>query len=137
VGAHRFLSDPWVTAAHRIHDEFRGRTPAVTSAVRVNLVLDDVPFGAGRIDAHVDTTTGELAIDLGHLTSPDVTLTLGYGTAKAILVDGDATAAMKAFVSGQIDVRGDVTKLLALQALLATADPVAAELTARIRAITA
>jgi putative sterol carrier protein len=137
VGAHRFLSDPWVTAARRIHEEYRGRTPTVTQAVQVNLVLTDVPFGTGRVDAHVDTTAGELEIDLGHRSEPDVTLTLRYDTAKAIFVDGDTTAAMKAFVSGQIDVQGDVTKLLALQGQLATADPVAAELAARIRAVTA
>ena len=40
---------------------------------------------------------------------------MGYDTAKAILVDGDAQAAMQAFLSGRIKVEGDVTKMIALQ----------------------
>ena len=54
-------------------------------------------------------------METGHLESPDLTITIGYDTAKAILVDGDAQAAMQAFLGGKIKVDGDITKMIALQ----------------------
>ena len=54
-------------------------------------------------------------METGHLDSPDLTITIGYETAKAILVDGDAQAAMQAFLGGRIKVDGDITKMIALQ----------------------
>jgi putative sterol carrier protein len=67
-----------------------------------------------------------------------LTVTLNYDTAKAILIDGDAQAAMNAFLGGRIKVDGDITKMLALQAGAAgsSSDPGAAELVKRIQAIT-
>lgn len=103
----------------------------------MNLVVTEVPFGSGSMDAHVDTLSGELEIDLGHLRDADIALTLGYDTAKAILVEQDGQAAMQAFLGGRIKVEGDMTKLLVLQGQLATPDPVAVEVAEKIRAITA
>ena len=73
-------------------------------------------------------------MDRGHLDSPDLTVTVDYETAKAILVDGDAQAAMQAFMSGRIKIDGDVAQLLALQN--AQVDPVHQELARRIREVT-
>ena len=61
-------------------------------------------------------------------------MTVDYETAKAILVDGDAQAAMQAFMSGRIKIDGDVAQLLALQN--ARVDPVHQELARRIREVT-
>ena len=136
MATHPFLSDEWLDAARAIHDEYRGRTPAIPFAARMNLVITDVPFGTGSLDAHVDTSSGEMEIDVAHLGEPDVTLTLDYPTAKAILVESDAQAAMQAYLGGRIKVQGDISKLLVLQGQLGTADPVALEVAGRIRAIT-
>jgi putative sterol carrier protein len=73
-------------------------------------------------------------VDTGHIDSPDLTVTVDYETAKAILVDGDAQAAMQAFMSGRIKIDGDMTLLLALQST--PVDPVHQELAARVREIT-
>ena len=75
----------------------------------------------------------------------DVTLTLDYATARAVLVDQDPAAVIQAFFAGKITMQGDITKLMALQAGLSPAaladDPEAAstvaEVASRIRAITA
>lgn len=131
-----FLSDEWIDEARRIHDEYRGRTAPVSHPVRVNLVVTGVPFGEGTLQAHADTSAGELELDLGHLDGPDLTLTLGYDTARDILVE-DAQAAVSAFLGGRIKLDGDMARLLLLQGQLATPDPVAAEAAERIRAITA
>ena len=132
-----FLSDEWITEARAINDEYRGRTAPVPQAVRMNLVVTDVPFGSGSLDAHVDTSSGEMEIDVAHLPTPDVTITVDYPTAKAILVEQDAAAAMSAFMGGRIKVDGDMSKLLVLQGQMGMPDPVALEVAGRIRDITA
>jgi hypothetical protein len=136
VATHPFLSPEWIDEARRIHDEYRGKTAPVPAEVRVNLVVTDVPFGSGSLDAHVDTTSGELEIDTGHLDATDLTLTLDYQTARAILVEQNPQVAMSAFMGGRIKVQGDMTKLIVLQGQMGAADPVALEVAGRIRDIT-
>lgn len=132
--AHPFLSDQWIEAARAIHGDARPRS-APPAAVRMNLVVREVPFGTGTLDAHVDTTAGSFDVELGHLAEPDVTVTLDYDTAKGVLVDQDPKAGMQAFLGGRISVDGDVTRLLVL--LGQPPDDGAADVAARIRAITA
>ncbi|HLI53580.1 MAG TPA: SCP2 sterol-binding domain-containing protein [Acidimicrobiales bacterium] len=134
-----FLSDEWIEQSKKLREEYRDRTPPVPVSVRMNQVINDVPFGEGVVHAHLDTSSGRLEMDTGHLESPDLTVTLSYDTAKAILVDADAQAAMNAFMSGRIRVDGDITKMIALQTASAgaAADATAAELVRRIQEITA
>jgi hypothetical protein len=133
-GAHPFLSPEWIEAARAIREELRGKVTTTPPPFRMNQVVTGVPFGDGTINAHTDTTSGELSMELGHIEGAEVTVTLPYDTARAILVDGDQQAAMQAFMQGQIKVEGDMTKLMALQT--AQIDPVALEAAARIRGIT-
>ena len=56
---------------------------AIDHAVRVNLVVLEVPFGEGAVHAHADTTTGELVLDLGHIDPADLKVTIGYDIARA------------------------------------------------------
>jgi hypothetical protein len=139
VKQYPFLSDEWVAEARRIRAEFKGRAPEIPVSVRMNQIIQDVPFGDGTIEAHVDTSSGELEMETGHLESPDLTITIGYDTAKAILIDGNAQAAMQAFLGGKIKVDGDITKLLALQnaGLSGNTDPAAIEMAKRLQAMTA
>jgi hypothetical protein len=128
-----FLSDEWMTAAKAIREGYRGRTPTMANSMRMNLRVSDVPFGAGTLEAHIDTSSGELEMELGHLEAPDLTVGLDYLTAKAILVEQNAQAGMQAFMSGRVKVEGDMTKLLAMQA---APDPTALEMASAIRDIT-
>jgi SCP-2 sterol transfer family len=139
VTQYPFLSDEWVEETKRIRSEYDGLTPVIPVSVRMNQVINEVPFGDGVIHAHVDTSSGHLVIERGHLDSPDLTITLSYETAKALLVDGDAQAAMNAFLGGRIRVDGDITKMLALQSVGASSSvtPAAAELVKRIQDMTA
>ena len=130
-----FLSDEWLEAAKKIREESAGDSAPPAHAVRMNQVITDVPFGEGSIDAHMDTSGGDVQMDIGHLENPDLTVTLDYATAKAILVDGNPQAGMQAFMAGKIKVQGDMTKLMAMQQ--GTPDPAAAEIAAKIKAITA
>lgn len=135
MGAFPFLSEEWIAEARALREEYAGRTPGVPADLRMNLVVTSVPFGEGTQDAHLDTSTGELMLEQGHIEAPDVTLTLDYDTAKAIIVEQNQQAAMQAFMGGRIKVEGDMSKLLAMQS--APADPIHAEIAARIKEITA
>ena len=132
--AYAFLSDEWLEAAKAIREEYAGKGAPPAHVVRMNQIITEVPFGDGTINAHMDTSSGELDMDIGHLENPDLTVTLDYATAKAILVEGNPQAGMQAFMAGKIKVQGDMTKLMAMQQ--GTPDPVQAEVAAKIQEIT-
>ncbi len=100
--------------ANKIREEYRGQVNTAGHVIRMNQIITDVPFGEGTVDAHVDSSSGELEMGTGHLETPDVTITLDYETARSIFVDGDPQAAMQAFMGGKIKVQGDMTELLLL-----------------------
>jgi putative sterol carrier protein len=129
-----FLSDEWVAAAKAIRDEHGGDAGAPPHKMRMNQIITEVPFGDGVVNAHMDTSDGEIKMELGHLENPDLTVTLDYATAKAILVEGNPQAGMQAFMAGKVKVEGDMSKLMAMQT--ATPDPAAAKVAAEIQAIT-
>ncbi|MGP0108732.1 MAG: SCP2 sterol-binding domain-containing protein [Acidimicrobiales bacterium] len=129
-----FLSDEWLAEAQAIRAEFNGQVAPIDHSIRMNLVVVEVPFGEGAVHAHADTSGGELVIDIGHIQPVDLKITLGYEIAKAILIEGNPQAGLQAFMQGKIKVEGDLGKLMALQSL--TPDPTAAEIAARIQAMT-
>ena len=129
-----FLSDEWMDAARAIREEYKGKGAPAAHVVKMNQIITDVPFGEGTIEAHMDTSSGEMEMDTGHLPDADVTVTLDWATAKAIFVEGNPQAGMQAFMAGKVKVDGDITKLMAMQS--GAADPKAAEVAAAIQAIT-
>jgi putative sterol carrier protein len=131
-----FLSDEWLNEARTIRAEYQGKTPAVPHVVRMNLVVTQVPFSDEDILAHLDTSSGELELDTGHLETQDLKVTVDYDTAKAILIEGNPQAGMQAFMQGKVRVEGDMAKLMALTSSPGAADANAAELAQRLRDIT-
>ena len=132
-----FLSDDWIAAARAIREEFKGEGISVPAVVRINQVITDVPFTEEPVKAHMDTSSGELVMELGHVEEPDVTLTLDYETARAIFVDGTAQAAMAAFMQGKVRVEGDLAKLVATLQQVSPGAFDASEVQRRIKEITA
>ncbi len=130
----QFLTEEWVAEARRIRAEYPNLRAPAEHSLRMNLVVTEVP-GGDSLDAHIDTSAGEPDIERGHLADPDVTVTLDYETAKALLVEGDSQAAMSAFMAGKVRVDGDMAKLLSIQGTGAFGET--EELAARIRQITA
>lgn len=110
-----FLSDDWMTAARAIYDEHRADAPTFPHKIRINLVATGVPFGAGRVKAYIDTTEGQIRMDLGELERPDTTITTDYVTARQAFVLQDQQAVMQAFMAGRVKIQGDMSKLLLLQ----------------------
>ena len=130
-----FLSQEWQDEARKIREEYQGKTAPFPHSMRANLVITEVPHGDGNIDAHIDSSSGELKMETGHIEGPDLTITLDHDTAKAIFVEGNPQAGMQAFMAGKVKVQGDMTKLMAMQS--GTPDPVAQEVAQKISDITA
>jgi SCP-2 sterol transfer family len=131
-----FLSDEWMDAAKAIRAKYQGEVPPITSSLRINQVVTDVPFGEGTVTSYLDTSSGAVVMDLGELENPDATVTTDYATAKALFVDQDPAAGMQAFMSGKIKVQGDMMKLMAMQTAMPN-DEVSQKITAEIKSITA
>jgi hypothetical protein len=129
-----FLSPEWIEAARQLRAEAAGSEPTPTVEIRMNLVIADVPDRTEPIEAHLDTTQGQIDLELGLLDSADVRVRLDYDTARAILVDGNGEAAMQAFLAGRVQVEGDMTRLLQFQSMPVNPNGGVA---AQIRAITA
>ncbi len=114
--SHLFLSDEWIAAAQALRAEYESEIPQPPVSVAMNVVVTEIPHRVGELEGHIDTSDGNLVIEEGHLATPDLTLTVDYGTAKAAFVTRDPQAVMQAFLGGKILVDGDASKLLALQA---------------------
>ena len=134
MAQYAFLSEEWMDEAEKIREEFKGEAQPPAHVIRMNQVITDVPFGEGTVDAHLDTSEGEVELGLGHLENPDLTVTTDYETAKAIFVAQDPQAGMQGFMAGKIKVQGDMTKMMALQSQ--APDPAAEKIAARIKEIT-
>jgi putative sterol carrier protein len=132
--AYQFLTQEWIDEAKRLQAEAGPPASPPAHAVRMNQIITEVPFGDGEVRAFMDTTSGELNLDLGELENPDLTVTVDYATAKAIFVDQNPQAGMQAFMAGKIKVQGDMTKLMAMQT--SQPDPAALELGQKIKDMT-
>jgi putative sterol carrier protein len=135
MAKYQFLTEEWVNEAKKIREELdTADSAAPAHVVRMNQIITEVPFGDSDINAYMDTSSGSIDMDLGALENPDLTVTLDYATAKAIIVDGNPQAGMQAFMQGKIKVQGDMTKLMAMTQ--GTPDAAAAQVAERIKEIT-
>lgn len=133
MSKYQFLTPEWVEAAKAIRSEYSGS--ASPHPVKANLIITDVPFGDGEAKAYLDGTGEGLDVGLGEIEGAELTMTVDYDTAKAIIVDGNPQAGMQAFMAGKIKVAGDMTKMMGL-AGGAAQDPNAEEIARRIQEIT-
>ena len=132
---YEFLTEEWMTEAKRLRDEAGSPASPPAHVIRMNQVITGAPFTEEDILAYMDTSDGELKMELGALENPDLTVTVDYDTAKAIFVEQNPQAGMQAFMAGKIKVQGDMTKLMAMQQT--APDPGAVELAQKIKDMTA
>ena len=133
---YQFLSDEWMSAAREIRQKYADVAAKVATPITMNQVITDVPFGDGTVRAFVDTTSGDVVMDLGELDSPDLTLTTDWDTARKLFVEQDQAASMQAFMAGKIKVQGDMMKMMAMQTSMPS-DEIAKQIASEIKAITA
>jgi putative sterol carrier protein len=120
--SHQFLSEEWMAAAREIREKYKDEAPMITFSIKINQVVTDVPFGDGTVKSFMDTSSGEMVMDLGELADADATVTTDYATAKAIFVNQDQAAGMQAFMSGKIKVVGDMMKVMGMQTAIPQTD---------------
>ena len=106
--SHTFLSDDWFTEAHKLREEAGdlGGDPTL----QINLVVTGGPEG----DKELHMANGEFG--QGLVDGAPTKLTVPFDVAKATFIEGNQQAAMQAFMSGQVKVEGDMTKIMAMQA---------------------
>lgn len=133
----QFLSEEWITAAREIRLKYADQVPAFPHKIKMNQVISDVPaeVGAGgEVRVYMDSSSGQMELELGELEDADVTISTDYETARKIFVEQDPQAGMQAFMSGKIKITGDMTKLMMMQA--AAPDETARKVAQEIKDIT-
>ena len=124
-----FLSDPWFDKVEEL--------VAQAGDLQVPAAMKDL-----EINVTVKTADGTIPIFMkdglfkrGHQPGVTTSLTLPDTVARKIFVEGDVSAGIQAFLTGEIQVEGDLAKVVAMQ----TVEPSAPqqELTRRVAAITA
>ena len=133
---HAFLSDEWMAAAKAVREKYASQSTKVTTVIKMNQVITDVPFGDGTLNVFLDTSSGDVVMDLGALDAPDLTVTTDYVTARQIFVDQDQAAGMQAFMAGKIKVQGDMMKMMAMQTAMPQ-DEIATRISTEIKDLTA
>ena len=87
--SHQFLSDEWMAAAAAIRAKYADQATKVTTSIRMNQVITDVPFGEGTVNLYLDTSSGDVVMESGALDTPDLTMTTDWDTARKIFVEQD------------------------------------------------
>jgi putative sterol carrier protein len=101
-----FLSDAWL-------DEVEALEAPPASGPAADLVLNVVVTGSPDGDRELNMAGGKF--NRGLADGAPTKVTIPYDVAKSMFIDGNQQAAMQAFMSGQIKVEGDMTKLMAMQ----------------------
>jgi putative sterol carrier protein len=138
--SHEFLSPAWMEAARGIREKYADQATKVTTSIRMNQVITDVPEGVNGgetvLKTFMDTSSGDVVMDLGELEGADLTVTTDYATAYKLFVEQDQAAGMQAFMAGKIKVQGDMMKMMAMQTSMPQ-DEIAKTIAKEIKDITA
>lgn len=113
----QFLSKDWFEQVMALRAEAEATLgadgiPDAVKTVRMNI---SVPHESG--EKQFSVKGGDAA--MGHIDDAITRLTIDYDTARKLIIEGDVSAGMQAFMSGLIKVEGDMAQLLLLQQHLA------------------
>jgi len=103
-----FLSDAWFDAVESLRDKAPA-APEEVADVAVNMVVTGGPDG----DRALHFAEGRF--DRGLVDGAPTTVTVPHRVARSMLVDLDPEVAITAFMTGEIRVEGDLTRLMELQ----------------------
>lgn len=126
---HKFLSDGWFQAADAIYDEVSPPVPDIVKDLVINFRIKGGPDG----DVEMRMDGGRMV--KGSAASAPTTVSVPYEVASKMMVDQDPNAAMQAFMSGQIQVEGDMSRIMMLQAA-GPPSPESLEVQRRVREMT-
>jgi hypothetical protein len=113
----KFLSDEWFTKVKELtEDAGEIEVPAGLKDLILNLTVSFPDGSEQKVHMH----GGQF--DKGHHADAPVTVLLPAEAARKVFLEADQQAGMQAFMSGQMRVEGDVTKLMVLQTVQPTDD---------------
>ena len=127
-----FLSDKWFDEVEKIRAELGDpAAPAGAADLQLNIVVTGGPEG----DREVSLNGGQF--ERGLAEGAATKITVPYDVAKSMFIEGNQQAAMQAFMSGQIKVEGDMSKLMAMQGGAGAASAEQQKFQERMKEITA
>ncbi len=104
-----FLSDAWFTEVEKIRDELGGADAGLGDDLQLNIVVTGGPEG----DKEMHLKAGQF--EKGLVDDAPTKVIVPFDVAKSMFVEGNQSVAMQAFMSGQIKIEGDMSKLMAMQ----------------------
>ncbi len=124
---YKFMSDEWFDEVEKMVEEANIEPPPQMAdlAINVTITSDDG-------DKQMAIEAGKMK--RGHVDGAPTTITVPLDVAKKLFIDQDQSAGMQAFMSGQIKVEGDMSKLMAMQSMQASEEQAA--LSKKIMAMT-
>ncbi len=112
----KFMSAEWFAKVKALRDAAGDiETPAALHDLVINITVTGHDEGEKKM-----AMVGGL-IEEGHHDSAPTTMILPVNLAHRLFVDNDQSAGMQGFMSGEIKIEGDMSKLMALQTVQPTA----------------
>ncbi len=112
-----FLTSEWAEGLEQTVNDHEGFTNAISNVeMTLQFVVKDVPDREGDYKYHIKLDKGSATVVEGEAEKADVTITNGYDTARGIS-KGEVNTQM-AFMTGKLQVQGDLAKLMMHQAAL-------------------
>lgn len=106
----KFLSDEWFDKVEELKNAAGDLdVPVALHDLVLNVVVTDTEWG----DRELSLNAGNL--EKGHHQNAPTKLVLPVDLAHRLFIDNDQSAGMQGFMSGQIKVEGDMSKLMAMQ----------------------
>lgn len=108
----KFLSAEWFDKVNELKSAAGDlQVPAAMSDLVINITVTGTDFG------DVDITLAAGMIEKGHNASAPTKMTLPVDLAHRLFIENDQSAGMQGFMSGQIKIEGDMSKLMAMQTI--------------------
>lgn len=105
-----FLSDEWFDKVEELKQAAGDMdVPAALESLVLNVVVTDTQWG----ERELALVAGN--IEKGHRAEASTKLTLPQDLAKRLFIENDQSAGMQGFMSGKIQVEGDMSKLMTMQ----------------------
>lgn len=127
--SHKFLSDEWFTSVESLKNAAKDvEIPAMLQELIINISVTDE-------EGETQLCLNNGLLQKGHHDAGVATMTLPKDYAYRIFIENDQSAGMSGFMEGKIQVDGDMSKLMSLQAVQPTESLI--ELQSKIKEATA
>lgn len=125
----KFMSKEWFEKVNELREAAGDiETPSALHDLVINITVTGTDEG----EKHMSLVSG--MIEEGHHDNAPTTMILPVDLAHRIFIDNDQSAGMQGFMSGQIKIEGDMSKLMALQTAQPSGDQM--ELMKKIQEVT-